>query len=255
MLYLKKRAMLALSVCCLAVIPSAAFATDYQYLFNDAFSGTPPAATNQVWMEATFSDVSSGIVQLTVSNLNLTGAENVDQLYLNLNPSLDATKLSFTYLSSSGSFDLPSISEGTNSYKADGDGLYDILLNFTHNSDDQHQFTQGESFTYTITGIPTLTAADFGYLSFPAGGAGPFYAAAHVQRIGNGSFSGWISADVVTPITPVPEPSAASLLGIALSLFVGLRLWKRASKAAAQARQLRPAPICARVSQSGLRKV
>src|SRR5262249_23711285 len=163
-------------------------------------------------------DVSLGTVQLTVSNLNLTGTENVDQLYLNLNPNLDATQLSFNYVSGSGGFDLPSILEGTNSFKAHGDGQYNILFNFTSSSDGTHQFTQGEYFTYTITGIPTLTAADFDYLSFPAGGAGPFYAAAHVQRIGSGSLSGWVSADGVTQISPVPEPSAASIFGIALSL-------------------------------------
>src|SRR6476646_2486969 len=125
MLYLKKWSMLALSVCSLAVFHSTAFPASYQYLFNDAFSGTAPASTN-VWMEAIVSDITNGTVQLTVSNLNLTGSENVDELYLNLNPTLDATKLNFTYLSGSGGFDIPSIIEGTNSYKADGDGLYDI---------------------------------------------------------------------------------------------------------------------------------
>jgi hypothetical protein len=251
MLYLKK---LALSVLSLAVLYSTASAASYQYLFNDAFSGTAPASTN-AWMEAIVSDVTNGTVQLTVSNLNLTGSENVDELYLNLNPTLDATKLNFTYLSDGGGFDLPFITKGTNSYKADGDGLYDILFSFTHSSDAQHQFTQGEYFTYTITGIPTLTAADFGYLSFPAGGVGPFYAAAHVQRIGSGSLSGWISADEVTPLTAVPEPSAASLIGLTLSIYFGLRLWKRTSRAATQARQLRPVPIRTRVSRNGRREL
>ena len=139
----------------------------------------------------------------------------------------------------SGGFDLPSIIEGTNSFKADGDGKYDILLNFTPGSTAVHQFTQGEYFTYTITGIAGLTAGDFAYLSMPAGGAGPFYAAGHVQRIGNdGSLSGWVSADVVTPITPVPEPSAASLAVLIASLYFGSRLWKRAS-----AQPLRLCPI------------
>src|ERR1051326_3290546 len=147
MLFLKK---LALSVLSLTVPYSPTFAAGYEYLFNDAFSGTAPASTN-AWMEAIFSDVTNGTVQLTVSNLNLTGSENVDELYLNLKPTLDATKLNFTYLSGSGGFDLPSITRGTNSYKADGDGLYDVLFSFTHNSNAQHQFTQGEYFTYTIT--------------------------------------------------------------------------------------------------------
>jgi hypothetical protein len=243
MSYLKK---LAFVVVCASAVCAPGFAADYQYLFNDAFSGTMPASSNNVWMNAVFHDVSPGTVELTVSNLNLTGSENVDQLYLNLAPNLDATKLNFTFLSGSGGFDVPSISQGTNSFKADGDGKYDILFDFTSSSTAQHQFTQGEYLTYTITGISGLTAADFAYLSFPAGGAGPFYAAGHVQRIGADSQSGWISADIVSPIASVPEPSAASLIGLAISVFVGVRIWKRAAKAVAQARRLRPVPIRAR---------
>ena len=240
MLYLKKLAKLGFSVCSLALLQSAVFAADYQYILNQAFSGTAPASTNHAWIDAAFRTLTNGTVQLTVSNLNLKGIENVDQLYLNLNPTYNPTKLHFTYVSSSGGFDLPSIIEGTNAFKADGDGKYDILFNFVSNSNDKHQFTQGEWVTYNITGITGLTAADFQYLSFPDGGVGPFYAAAHVQRIGNGSFSGWISPAGITPITPVPEPSGALLFGIAFAILFGRRLWKRASKAANQSRQLRP---------------
>jgi len=248
MLYVKK---LALLVAGIAIFHFGTAASEYQYLFDQAFSGAAPAASNSVWMGADFRDISAGTVQLTVSNLNLTGAENVDQLYLNLNPALDPTKLQFTFVSGSGGFDLPSIMEGTNAFKADGDGEYDILFNFTHNSNSQHQFTQGEYFTFDITGITGLTAADFAYLSFPDGGVGPFYAAAHIQRIGSASLSGWISADMVTPITPIPEPSAAAIIAIALSLYIAVRLGKRASKSCAEVRRLRPIPVSSRPCRRG----
>jgi len=189
-------------------------AQDYQFVLNNAFSGSSPASTNTSWMNVVFRDISPGVVSLTVSNLHLSGTENVDQLYLNLNPTYDPLKLQFAFVSSSGGFDLPSITEGTNAFKADGDGKYDVLFNFTSNSNDKHQFTQGESFTYDISGISGLTAADFDYLSFPAGGAGPFYAAAHVQRIGNGSLSGWISGTSTGYLAPVPEPSGIALLAL-----------------------------------------
>jgi hypothetical protein len=156
---------------------------------------------------------------VTVSNLHLSGKENVDQLYLNLNPAFDPLKLHFTFVSSSGGFDLPSISEGTDAFKAGGDGKYDVLLDFTSNSNGIHQFNQGEYFTYNIFGIPGLQASDFDYLSLPAGGAGPFYAAAHIQRIGVGSLSGWISGTLTQSLMAVPEPSgiAIVLLGISTS--------------------------------------
>jgi hypothetical protein len=197
------------------------FAQDNQILLNNLFGGASPASTNSAWMDVVFRDVSPGVVSVTVSNLHLTGTENVDQLYLNLNPAFDPFKLSFTFVSSSGGFDLPSITEGTNAFKAGGDGKYDVLFNFTSNSNDKHQFTQGEYFTYDISGIPGLQAADFDYMSLAAGGAGPFYAAAHVQRIGTGSLSGWISGTLVQSLIAVPEPSgiAIILLGISTSVL------------------------------------
>src|SRR3954465_5380765 len=140
-----------------ALFTAVALADGYQYDFSHAFSGSPPGSPGTPWVQAQFIDISPGTVQLTVSNLNLTGNENVDQLYFNLAPTLDPTKLNFTHVSDSGGFDLPTFTRGVDSFKADGDGKYDILLNFAVN-DGQHIFTDGEYFTYTISGISGLTA-------------------------------------------------------------------------------------------------
>src|SRR5207237_1661377 len=129
------------------------------------------------------------------TNIPLTDNENVDQLYLNLNTSLKPTKLTVTLVKESGSFDTPKVSTGINKFQADGDGKYDILFNFNNGGTANNRFTAGESMTYYISGIPNLMASDFAFLSAPAGGAGPFFAAAHVQRIGRtASLSGWLSA-------------------------------------------------------------
>lgn len=53
---------------------------------------------------------------------------------------------------------------------------------------------------------PGLTASSFNFLSAPDGGHGPFYTAAHVQSIGAGDASGWVT---------VPEPSSWLLAGLA----------------------------------------
>ncbi len=103
------------------------------------------------------------------------------------------------------------ISTGADLYKADGDGRYDIKLLFNNGGSAANRFTAGEYLAYDIGGIPDLAASDFAYLSTPAGGAGPFYAAAHVQRIGAGSLSGWIAPKEISTIS-IPEPAATVLL-------------------------------------------
>jgi hypothetical protein len=107
---------------------------------------------------------------------------------------------------------LATVGLGTDSFMADGDGKYDIRLRFPSGSG----FDAGESVAYTITGIPSLTAASFLFLSAAAGGSGPFFSAAHVQNTtgpGSGD-SGWIAA-------VVPLPPALPLL---LGGLVALRL-------------------------------
>ena len=202
---------------------------DYMYQFNDAFSGSVPASPIKPWIDATFQTVTLGTVRLTVTNLTLSGLENVDQLYFNLNSNLLPSKLTFKLMGESGAFNTPKVTTGVNKFQADGDGKYDILFTFNNGGSANNRFTAHESMTYYISGIPTLTAADFAYLSAPAGGAGPFFAAAHVQRIGlAASSSGWLSATDKTPLV-IPEPSSKKLLLLGIWAWVAVFLHKRAS--------------------------
>jgi len=202
---------------------------DYMYQFNDAFSGSVPASPIKPWIDATFQTVTLGTVRLTVTNLTLSGLENVDQLYFNLNSNLQPSKLTFKLMGESGAFNTPKVTTGVNKFQADGDGKYDILFTFNNGGSANNRFTAHESMTYYISGIPTLTAADFAYLSAPAGGAGPFFAAAHVQRIGlTASSSGWLSATDKTPLV-IPEPSSKKLLLLGIWAWVAVFLHKRAS--------------------------
>src|SRR5437763_431802 len=60
-------------------------------------------------------------------------------------------------------------------------------------------------------GTAPISAADFFFQSFPDGGHGPFYAAAHVQNTGfDGNGSGWIA--------PVPEPTTLTLAAAMLTI-------------------------------------
>ncbi|HVV01055.1 MAG TPA: hypothetical protein VHH88_06805, partial [Verrucomicrobiae bacterium] len=204
-----------------------ASALELVYHLGDVFSGTAPASSVTPWADIDFADVSPGVVRLAVTNLNLTASENLESLYLNLNPADNPLSLTLTLVTTSGGFDTPTISLGLNSFKADGDGRYDILFSFATGGMDNNRFTDNEYMVYDISGIPGLSASDFVYMSQPDGGHGPFYAAAHVQRIG--SDSGWIDPSGNMYMV-VPEPATGSL-----ALLAGLMLLAR--KACAKERR------------------
>lgn len=220
--------------------PLAGQAGDFLYHFDSVFGGSAPSSPHSPWVDACFQTISPGTVRLSVSNLTLTGSENVDQLYFNLNPSLSPTGLSFHFVGGSGGFDLPTIATGTNQFKAGGDGKYDVLFTFSSGGNAKNRFTAHEYMTWDISGISGLAASEFAYLSAPAGGAGPFFAATHIQRIGNGAASGWIAPSGITPIPSVPEPGAAALFCLATSAAFALRRWRRGAKTVSDCAQLDP---------------
>ncbi len=227
----------------LALSPAVSQASSLFFNFENVFSGTSPSSPHSPWVNALLEDVTPGTVRLTVSNLTLVGSENTDSLYLNLRTNLNPNNLTFSFTGGSGGFDTPTVSTGVDQFKADGDGKYDILFTFSTGGNQQNRFDAHEYMTVNISGIPTLNVSDFIYLSAPAGGVGPFYAATHVQRINGGSISGWISPNDVSWVSTVPEPSSEVLLGFAASLWLAWRISRRSKKGWPARLQLQPVPI------------
>jgi hypothetical protein len=180
-------------------------------------------------LNATFSDTSGGGVSLTLSALG--NGDDLDRLYFNLNPSLDASSLIFTPTESSGStFSNWSVAGQTDAFKVDGGGKYDIEFDFPNNP-----ISQGDSISFDITGITGLAAGDFYFISTQcAGGAGPTYSSAI------------LTADNGQSITVLDDPkynvpdnaTTVLLLGMAL---VGVELVRRMSR-----KPLKPAKIRAK---------
>ena len=199
-------------------IKAAEYAGYYDTFFgqNATSPGTPTP-----WVTTTIRDgLSAGTVFITVSNSSLLlPSAKLDEATLNFNPNLNISSLSFTLDSSVGLFTAPTILTGTNAFQANGDGKYDIKLDFIVGMQNA-SFAGGESITYKVTGISTLTADDFIFLSAPGGNtAGPFYMAGHLQGLGqNGNKSAFIAPSGIVAV-PEPAPLALFALGIGLLLI------------------------------------
>jgi hypothetical protein len=123
----------------------------------------------------------------------------------------DPTTLDFSY-DSAADVEAASIDKGSDAYKADGDGFFDIRFVF-----DNGDFGEGEESVYLITGTG-ITADSFDLFSAPGGGNGSWNTAAHVGGIGPcDQYSGWIGG------SSVPIPGAVWLLGSGLIGLVGFR--------------------------------
>ncbi len=194
----------------LAVIGSGTVYGDLQFDLSVEFSGAVAPDGAGPYLRATFEDVPGG-VELTLTSLLIGSTEFVDEWYFNLDPALDPTLLSVAY--DSGGPAATSVMQAVDSFKADGDGLYDLRFDFA-NAPPTSRFNGSDSVSYLITSSESISAASFDYLSLPDGGNGPFVTAAHVLGTGNGDDSGWIT---------VPEPATVGMLSIGLVLFAARR--------------------------------
>ncbi len=201
-------AVITASAALLSFAPVQAATLTFEF---DLSFGSTPADGPAPWLTAVFDDGGSpGSVDLTLTVASTVGIADITEVYLNLDPALDATDL--TIAKTGGTGPTPNdIDTGTDAFKADGDGWYDILFDLPPPGGDR--FEVGETLEFEITGIAALVAGDFDFLSTPGGGAGPFQAAAKVQSTGGGGGSDWIAP------TAIPVPAAAWFFGSALGLL------------------------------------
>lgn len=224
--------LLGAALCIPADVSRAAIDSGIVYNFDGTFSGTSPGGSTP-WLTATFQNDGSAGVLLTISGTDLAGGEQLNSIYFNVNPAYDTGKppslptMTFARQSSTPGLTAPTINQGEDAFKADGDGLYDIELSF---STSMGMFQNGDSITYLISGISGLSASDFAFESTPAGGHGPFYAAAQIQGISPNNQSGWVepSAGPIPLISMVPEPAAFGVAAVVLASVVTLRRKKSA---------------------------
>jgi hypothetical protein len=164
----------------------------------------------------------TGSVTLTIDATGMTPSSiKIDGVYLNVSGN-NLGGMSFAH--TSGPSATVSIGPADN-YKADGDGHFDILLDFPNGG--AAAFTPGEISKYTITRTG-LTANSFNDISVngPVGNTG-YRAAAHILGLGpTGNDSGWYT-ETPTNGLAVPEPSTVVLALVGGLAVLGVRMRRR----------------------------
>jgi hypothetical protein len=190
---------------------------------DEEFSGASEPAGTAPWLTAEFNDGGGmGSVTLTLTS-HLTDVEFVSGWYFNLDPDpdLDPDDLAFAHVSGPAA---SSIDTGSDGFKADGDGFFDFVFNWSNGA-----FGAGDETVYTISGIASLTALSFDFGSV-GGNNGSFWSAAHVQGIGDdGQDSGWIGGQGTDGGGGgiIPEPSSMTLCAFAMLSLAGYRRFRR----------------------------
>lgn len=176
-------------------------------------SETPPQGGSP-WLTLTFTDLGTNSVRADFTATDLTGSEFVSEWFFNLDPALDPTLLTFTPITPvTGAFTLPTIFAGTDAYKANGGGYYDLKLEFSTSGGSPARFTSGDVLSYQLSyGAGIIDATSFNFKDVD-GNSILNRSAAHVQGIGlDGEDSGWIAE--------LPEPSIALHALLAVGVWV-----------------------------------
>ena len=226
----------------LLIAATPALSANVVFNYDQEYSGGQAPAGSTPWMVSTFSASPStyvigsttyNAVRLTIDLSNLQSGAFISETDFNIDPSLNPANLSFNFVSGNSHANVtPNLA--TNGFKADGDGFYDISFSFSTASGST--FGGGTQAIFDIEATDATTAAalmaeTFAFLSQPAGGHGPFYAATHVQNTTgvcnpNCTGSGWIA-----PTTVVPVPAAAWLFGSGLMGLAAIARRKKRSEA------------------------
>ena len=198
-----------LAAAAIVLTAARAEATVLTFALDAEYSGAAAPAGAGPWLTVTFDDGgSAGSVTFSVT-ADLAPGEFVGSLLLNLNPALNASNLLAYPPQQGGTFGTPLLGAGNDAFSAGGGSAFDLRIEFD-SAPPGDRFGGSDSVTYVLSGIPSLTADDFAFLS-TGGGIGGLPVAAHVQGVGpRAADSGWVT---------VPEPSSAALLplgGIAL---------------------------------------
>ncbi|HPW05982.1 MAG TPA: PEP-CTERM sorting domain-containing protein [bacterium] len=179
------------------------------------FGGAYPPAGPAPWLTATLTDLSGDQVQLLLETNGLIANEFVSHWFFNLNPDFDPLNLIIEQQSGP----IADIRLGSNAFRADGDGYYDIVFDWVAQA-----FSAQQTAVFNLSGLSGLSVYDFEFID-AGGGKGDFLMAAHVQGVGaEGELSGWVGTPHTVPgPNIVPEPTSILLFSLGVCLITAKR--------------------------------
>jgi hypothetical protein len=215
-------ASLASVVLSVAVFSGSVQAGDLVLKLDTSINGTSPSTTPP-WITLDFHTNSPGDVTLSIAN-NMSTSEFSPSVLFNVTSGINASALTYTYLSGIYTSGITFNTNGGNQIKA---GVFSIDFQYP-TSNSQPRLSGGTTSVYDITG-QGITANSFNAFStLDSHAFGTYLAAAEVRGIP--SPSGTTSGSIGTMTASVPEPSTVTmgLMGIlgALAFYrrVGHRL-------------------------------
>lgn len=203
----------------LSQVNAATLTLDFDTSFGDPLDPDTAAPSGpSPWLTAFFDDGgTAGSVTLTLTVAGGVGAAEVTEVYLNVDPIIGAGSLAIASAGGTGPVAGTTFQTGTDAFKADADGWYDILFNMPNNMD---TFDAGETLIFDITAAG-LVASSFNFLSTPdlVDPNGPLLGAAKFASTsgcatGPEECSDWVGA--------VPVPAAVWLFGSGLLGLIGV---------------------------------
>ena len=198
-------------------VNAATLQLDFGVSFGDPLDPDTAAPDGSgPWLTAFFDDGgSAGSVDLTLTVSGGVGIAEVTQVYLNVADGI--TGLGNGAFSGSGPSGTVTYAPVTPPIRADGSGLYDILIDFPTSG---NTFDASESVTvqFTAAGLVASSFNDWSTLELDST-TGPYLAAAKFQSTGDGSQSDWVGA--------VPIPAAVWLFGSGLIGLIGIARRKK----------------------------
>lgn len=210
------------AVCVILALAAGARADSITFEMSNVFNGatTPSGAPT-----ATIDDMGgTGSVLFTLDLTDLgPSAEKIGAWYFNT--LVDIAGFTVTgYDDLIGTVTMPAFAYSFNStagsFKADGDGYFDLVLDFATGG--AGAFDDGERISFLIN-FAGITAATFDGMSLSSGSdTGPFGSALHIQGVGANSVSLWLSEGGGTDPDPDPDPDPVPEPGLALLALLGI---------------------------------